>query len=78
MSIGSEYRILQNSHLERLNSVGVYNGLGNCNTPISTLALSQGSHLPKDLSMQEASPFLYLKEFSGALGAGWTRGGANT
>jgi len=28
--------------------------------------------------MQEASPFFYLKEFSGALGAGWTRGGANT
>ena len=39
----SEYRILQNSHLERLNSVGVYNGLGICSTPISTLALSHGS-----------------------------------
>ena len=26
-----------------INSVGVYNGLGICSTPISTLALSQGS-----------------------------------
>lgn len=34
--------------------------------------------MPKDLNMQETSPSLYLKGFSGAFGAGWKFRGTNT